>query len=64
MTTLTIVGAGIGLGAAAARRFGAEGFDVAVISRRQDRVDALAADLAAAGFTARGYAASVRSTHQ
>ena len=60
MTTLAIVGAGTGLGAAVARRFGAEGFDVAVISRRQDRVDALAADLAAAGFTARGYAASVR----
>jgi NADP-dependent 3-hydroxy acid dehydrogenase YdfG len=60
MTTLAIVGAGTGLSAAVARRFGAEGFDVAVISRRQDRVDALAADLAAAGFTARGYAASVR----
>jgi NADP-dependent 3-hydroxy acid dehydrogenase YdfG len=55
MTTLAIVGAGTGLGAAVARRFGAEGFDVAVISRRQDRGDALAADLAAAG-----YAASVR----
>ena len=34
MTTLAIVGAGPGLGAAVARRFGAEGFAVAVISRQ------------------------------
>jgi NADP-dependent 3-hydroxy acid dehydrogenase YdfG len=60
MTTLAIVGAGPGLGAAVARRFGAEGFSVAVLSRQQDRVDALAADLAAAGVNARGYAADVR----
>ena len=60
MTTLAIVGAGPGLGAAVARRFGAEGFSVALISRSQDRVDALAAELSAAGVTARGYAANVR----
>ena len=60
MTTLAIVGAGPGLGAATARRFGAEGFSLAVISRHQDRVEALAAELTGAGLTARGYAASVR----
>jgi NAD(P)-dependent dehydrogenase (short-subunit alcohol dehydrogenase family) len=60
MTTIAIVGAGPGLGAAVARRFGAEGFDIALISRHQERVDALAADLASTGLTARGYAASVR----
>src|SRR5689334_11306044 len=60
MTTLAIVGAGHGLGAAVARRFSTEGFSVAVLSRRQDRVDALANDLAAVGVTARGYAANVR----
>ncbi len=59
MTTLTIVGAGPGLGAAVARRFGTESFDIALISRRQQRVDALAADLTAAGIAARGYAADV-----
>ncbi|HYI60071.1 MAG TPA: SDR family oxidoreductase [Microlunatus sp.] len=48
MTTLTIVGAGPGLGGAVARRFGTEGFDIALISRRQQRVDVLAADLTAA----------------
>lgn len=60
MTTIAIVGAGRGLGAAIARKFGTEGFDVALISRNQERVDALAADLQAEGVKARGYAANVR----
>ncbi len=62
MTTIAIIGAGPGLGAAVAGRFGAEGFDIALISRSQERVDALAAGLANEGLTARGYAASVRDT--
>ena len=37
MTTIAIVGAGRGLGAAVARRFGSEGFDVALLSRSQGR---------------------------
>ncbi|GAA1740529.1 SDR family NAD(P)-dependent oxidoreductase [Microcella frigidaquae] len=60
MTTIALVGAGRGLGAAIARTFGKEGFDIALLSRSQDRVDALAAELTAEGFTARGYAANVR----
>ena len=60
MTTIAIVGAGTGLGAAVARRFGAEGFSVALISRDQNKLDQLAAELTADGITARGYAASVR----
>ncbi|WP_433697247.1 SDR family NAD(P)-dependent oxidoreductase [Nocardiopsis sp. CA-288880] len=60
MTTIAIVGAGRGLGAAVARRFGLEGFGIALVSRNQERLDALAADLAAEGLTARGYAADVR----
>jgi NAD(P)-dependent dehydrogenase (short-subunit alcohol dehydrogenase family) len=59
-TTYAIIGAGPGLGLAAARRFGAEGFNVALISRSQENVDALAADLNDAGIAARGYAADVR----
>ncbi len=59
MTTIAIVGAGAGLGAAVARRFGAEGFAVALISRSQERVDELAGTLADEGITARGYAANV-----
>jgi NAD(P)-dependent dehydrogenase (short-subunit alcohol dehydrogenase family) len=60
MTTIAIIGAGQGLGAAVARRFGTEGFSVALISRNQQRVDRLAATLAGEGLDARGYAADVR----
>ncbi|MBO3678468.1 SDR family NAD(P)-dependent oxidoreductase [Streptomyces sp. NEAU-YJ-81] len=60
MTTLAIIGAGPGLGAAVARRFGREGYDTALISRDQDRLDALAAGLTGEGVTARGFAADVR----
>lgn len=60
MTTIAIVGAGPGLGAAVARTFGAQGFAVALVSRNQERLDQLAADLQADGVTARGYAADVR----
>jgi NADP-dependent 3-hydroxy acid dehydrogenase YdfG len=62
MTTIAIVGAGRGLGVAVARKFGAEGFDIALISRSQEHVDALAGDLTSEGLSARGYAASVRDT--
>ena len=60
MTTIAIVGAGRGVGAAVARRFGAEGFAVALLSRNQGRLDALATDLAADGVQAQGFAADVR----
>ncbi|MFR0355547.1 SDR family NAD(P)-dependent oxidoreductase [Streptomyces sediminimaris] len=60
MTTIAVIGAGPGLGAAVARRFGREGFDVALVSRSRERTGALAADLADAGVTARGFAADVR----
>ena len=60
MPTLAIVGAGPGLGAAVARRFGREGFSVALVARDQSKLDALAAELAQEGITARGYAADVR----
>lgn len=60
MPTIAIVGAGPGLGAAVARRFGAEGFSIALISRDQAKLDALAAELEAEGLTARGFSADVR----
>jgi NADP-dependent 3-hydroxy acid dehydrogenase YdfG len=59
MTTVAIVGAGPGLGAATARRFAAEGFAVALVSRSREHVDALAAALADDGVRARGYVADV-----
>jgi NADP-dependent 3-hydroxy acid dehydrogenase YdfG len=57
---IAIIGAGPGLGAAVARRFGAEGFAVALISRDQSKLDVMAEELTAAGVSARGYAADVR----
>lgn len=62
MTTIAIIGAGPGLGAAVARRFGREGHSVALVARGQDRLDALAADLSDEGVVARGFAADVRDT--
>ncbi|MFW8745672.1 SDR family NAD(P)-dependent oxidoreductase, partial [Mesorhizobium japonicum] len=59
MPTIAIVGAGRGLGLAIARTFGAEGFDVALISRNGDKLDGLVADLAADGITAAGFPADV-----
>lgn len=59
MPVIAIIGAGPGLGAAVARKFGREGFSVALISRDQAKLDALAANLDADGVTARGYAANV-----
>lgn len=60
MTTIAIIGAGPGLGAAIANKFGSEGLSVALISRNQDKLDRLSTSLTASGITARGYAADVR----
>ena len=60
MPTLAIIGAGPGLGAVVARRFGREGFAIALISRDQAKLDALAGELAQDGVTAAGFAADVR----
>ena len=60
MTTIAIVGAGKGLGAAVARRFGAEGFAVALVSRTLAHVEELAAGLRSGGTTASGFEADVR----
>lgn len=60
MTTIAIIGAGPGLGAAVARRFGREGYAVGLISRNQGRLDALATELEGDGVRAQGFAADVR----
>jgi NAD(P)-dependent dehydrogenase (short-subunit alcohol dehydrogenase family) len=60
VTTIAIIGAGPGLGAAVARRFAAEGFAAGLVSRSQERADALAAELARDGVQAQGFAANVR----
>ncbi|MEU1706216.1 SDR family NAD(P)-dependent oxidoreductase [Streptomyces sp. NPDC005706] len=60
MSVIAVVGAGPGLGAAVARRFGREGYDVALLARDPGRLDDLVRELAADAVTARGFAADVR----
>ena len=59
MTTIAIYGAGPALGMAAARRFGREGFRVALVARSRERLDALARDLSADGVEAAGFQADI-----
>ncbi|MFG2263119.1 SDR family NAD(P)-dependent oxidoreductase [Streptomyces sp. NPDC048720] len=60
MSVIAIVGAGPGLGTAVARRFGREGYDVALVARDPGRLNDLVHELAADGVAARGFAADVR----
>lgn len=53
---IVVVGAGPGVGAAVARRFGAEGYDVALLARSADQLERLGTELQQAGVTA-GWAA-------
>jgi NAD(P)-dependent dehydrogenase (short-subunit alcohol dehydrogenase family) len=48
---IVILGAGPGMGAAVARRFGQEGYDPALISRSEDQVSELGQQLQTEGFT-------------
>ena len=60
MPVIAIIGAGPGLGGAVARRFGREGFSVALISRNREKLDGLVAELAEADVTAAAFTADVR----
>ncbi|AZP15008.1 SDR family NAD(P)-dependent oxidoreductase [Streptomyces aquilus] len=62
MTTFALVGAGVGLGFAAARRFGAAGHTVALISRDAEKLDGLTAHLSRDDIQARGFTADVLDT--
>ncbi|WP_431911608.1 SDR family NAD(P)-dependent oxidoreductase [Micromonospora carbonacea] len=59
MPTIAIVGAGSGLGQSIAKTFGSNGFSVALVSRTQSKLDALAAELGQTGIDAAGFAADV-----
>lgn len=56
---IAVLGAGTGLGASVARRFGREGFRVALVARRRQQLDALVAHLAADGIEAVGFTADL-----
>lgn len=59
MSTFALVGAGPGLGLAAARRFGAAGHAVALIARGAERLAELTAELSRDGIQARAFPADV-----
>ncbi|MCL8011263.1 SDR family oxidoreductase [Streptomyces sp. AS02] len=59
MTTFALVGAGPGLGLAAARRFGAAGHTLALLARSAQHLDTLTAELARDGIQCRGFTADV-----
>jgi len=57
--TIAVFGVGPGMGRAVVRRFGREGFQVALVARNQTRLDAFTAELAADGITAAGFAGDI-----
>ncbi|HWD61242.1 MAG TPA: SDR family NAD(P)-dependent oxidoreductase [Humibacter sp.] len=59
MPTIAIVGAGSGLGRSIAKVFGDNGFSVALVSRTQETLHALATELNEAGIEAAGFTADV-----
>ncbi|GCD48193.1 SDR family NAD(P)-dependent oxidoreductase [Streptomyces paromomycinus] len=56
---IAVFGAGTGLGVSVARRFGREGFRVALVARRKDRLDALVELLAGEGIEAVAFSADL-----
>jgi NAD(P)-dependent dehydrogenase (short-subunit alcohol dehydrogenase family) len=59
--TIAVVGAGpgLGLGLSIAKRFGRDGYQVALFARHQGKLDGLVAGLADEGITAAGFVADV-----
>src|SRR5260370_357958 len=57
--TIAVFGVGPGMGRSVARRFGREGFQVALVARNQTRLDAFTRELAADGIEAAGFAGDI-----
>ena len=53
--TAVISGVGAGLGASLARKFAREGYQVALLARSADYLEALAAEIQTTGATAKGF---------
>ncbi|MFJ8108952.1 SDR family NAD(P)-dependent oxidoreductase [Streptomyces sp. NPDC096132] len=61
---IAVLGAGTGLGVSLAHRFGREGFRVALVARRTDRLEALVAELADKGVEAAAFPADLSDPAQ
>jgi len=61
---IAIFGAGTGLGVSMARRFGREGFRVALVARRKDRLNTLVEQLAADGIEAAAFSTDLHKPAQ
>ncbi|SDH47816.1 SDR family oxidoreductase [Mucilaginibacter gossypii] len=57
--TIVIIGAGPGVGLAVARRFGAEGYKVALLARDKERLEELVAQLKSEGIEAASFPVNV-----
>ncbi|WP_342506466.1 SDR family NAD(P)-dependent oxidoreductase [Sporosarcina sp. FSL K6-2383] len=64
MSTLVIVGAGPGLGLSLAEKFGNKDFKVALIARKQDKLDDYVVSLSKKNIKAAGFAADVTNEQQ
>lgn len=58
--TIVVCGYGVGISDAVARRFGREGFQVALVARSEDKLAKAAASLGEAGVTARAFPCDLR----
>src|SRR5258707_3155217 len=57
--TIAVFGVGPGRGRSVARRFGREGFQVALVARNQTRLDTFTEELTADGINATGFAGDI-----
>jgi NADP-dependent 3-hydroxy acid dehydrogenase YdfG len=64
MKTLAIIGAGKGLGLSIAKRFGKEGFQVALVARNAERLQKMVTNLNALGIEASYFTADIYSKEQ
>ena len=62
--TIAVFGAGPGLGRSVARRFGRDGFRVALVARTRAKLDVMVGELAADGVEAGGFVADLADRQQ
>lgn len=62
--TIAIMGAGPGLGLSIAKKFGANGFQVALISRNEEKLNTLVQELQALNIEAAAFPADVYNKEQ